>query len=102
MGVTGMEYWSPGDVIIERRLRQSKLWGAIPHIVVRDGPELIALYIPPGTVCKHPCPIDGGPLGLLGSDDEWQYRDWTWQGEGRLLLALPDAAHAVYCFWRAA
>ena len=80
-----MAYWSPGDVVVERHLRQGKLWSAIPHIVACDGPELSALYIPPGTVCTHPCPIDSGPLRLLDNDEEWQFRDWTWQGEGRSL-----------------
>jgi hypothetical protein len=96
-----MEYWSPGDVVVERHLRQGKPWGAVPQIVVRDSPELIALYIPPGTICKRPRQVDGRPLGLMGSDEEWQVADWPWQGEGSLSLVLPGAAHAVYCFWQA-
>src|SRR5690349_14803046 len=95
-----MEYWSPGDVVVERHLRQGKLWATCPQIVVRDSPVLIALYTPPGTVFKRPSPIDGSPLRLMGSDEEWQLIDWPWQGEARLLLTLPGAAHALYCFWR--
>ena len=87
--------------MVDRHLRQGKLWAAWPQIVVCDGPELTALYTPPGTVYRRPCPIDGSPLRLIGSNEQWQLVDSAWQGEGRLLLALPGAAHAVYCFWRA-
>jgi len=65
--------------------------------VVRDDPDLIALYWPAGTPQKVP---KGrlAPKELL-STEPVALRDCKWVNTDVLMLAMPGTAHAVYAMW---
>ncbi|MCA9880265.1 MAG: DUF402 domain-containing protein [Thermomicrobiales bacterium] len=83
-----------------REVRQGQIWSAKPVTVVRDTPELVALWMAPGTHWLQPRRPDGGPVGIVDVlRDAWVLADATWQGGGALTLQIPSAAHAVIGFW---
>jgi hypothetical protein len=83
-------------VVVRREVWRGRPWAAIPVIVVRDEPELLATYI-----------AEGAPLGFAtgdgfpGGDHPWSGKR-AWRGPGTLMLQRPDDAHAVFVFWRGA
>lgn len=94
-------YWTAGDQIVLREVWHGKVWSAKPVTVVQDTPDLIALYMAPGTCWKQPRSLDGGsvqPQTLLPSG-VWQLIDRIWMGGDALFLIIPGAAHAVYVMW---
>ena len=83
--------WRPGDAILGRQV-----WRGVPTlgwagIVVRDTPELLALYVP-----------EGSPLAyaddFFGEPHPWWPKE-CWQGHGVLQLQRPGESHAVWVFW---
>jgi len=88
--------WREGDVVVRREVWRGRPWAAIPVIVVRDDPDLLAAYI-----------AEGAPLGFAQADGfpggahPWSGKD-AWRGHGTLMLQRPDDAHAVWVFWRGA
>jgi hypothetical protein len=82
--------WSEGRVVIRREVRNSGwCWLELPVIVVRDEPDLLAIYIPPDAPFTFPPGPDVHPwAGRAG-----------WQGHGALALQRPGDAYAVYAFW---
>ena len=46
--------WQAGAHVITREIVHGKVWTARPVTVVRDDPDLVALYMMPGTIYKHP------------------------------------------------
>lgn len=95
-----MSYWSAGDLIVERHIRQGKIWGITPRVVVCDGPDLLAVYTPTGTLQQVGRPLDGGSPRLIGNNEPWELIERPWVGAGVLVLMLPKVAHAIYCFWQ--
>ena len=55
---------------------------ARPVTVVRDTPELLVLYIIPGTVYKHPRLPDQDVVPTFLLSDAWRLVDLTWTGGG--------------------
>ncbi len=93
-------YWSPGDGVVLREVRRQHVWSAKPVTVVRDGPDLVALWIAPGTRWKRPQQPDGGRVGVVDVlTDAWVLADAVWTGGGALALQVPAAAHALLGFW---
>ena len=84
--------WRPGEVIVRREVWRGSPYAAIPVVVVRDEPGLLAVYIPEGT----PFAFDDGEL-------PWAPHPWRrygrWQGHGVLMLQRPGDAHSVWVFW---
>jgi hypothetical protein len=91
------EPWNPGDVILFRGVGQMGIWYALPVLVVRDTPELVALYWPAGTQGKWRMKPSGAkvtPQDVFSAPMELLDRIWT--STDVLMLITPGAAHAVY------
>lgn len=79
-------------MIARREVWRGLAYAAIPVVVVRDEPELLAVYVP-----------EGAPFGF--HDEDWPpgphpWRQYgSWRGHGMLALHRPGAAHAVHVFW---
>ncbi|MDP9311232.1 MAG: DUF402 domain-containing protein [Chloroflexota bacterium] len=93
-----MSYFQPGAHIIIREVIQEQIWTARPVTVVQDTARLIALYIAPGTIYKHPRTPHGEPVPDT-MIDEWVLIDQQWAGGGALYLSEPDAPYALILFW---
>lgn len=81
----------PGEVIVRREVWRHEPKVGWAGIVVRDGPELLALYMP-----------EGSPFGFaddfFGEPHPWSNR-LRWEGHGVLQLQRPGEMHAVWVFW---
>lgn len=92
--------WSAGAPIMLREVRQGQIWSVRPVTVVRDTPELVALWMAPGTHWLQPQRPDGGSVGIVDVlRDSWVLAEAIWQGGGALILQIPTAAHALIGFW---
>jgi hypothetical protein len=89
-----MIYFPQESNIILREHWNNKVWTVRPVTVVADTPDVIALYMMPGTICKHPCGYEGSPVPHF-LPDEWQLIDRQWQGGGALYLSQPGQWYAV-------
>ena len=95
-----MTRWGEGDHIVLRGVLRGRVWSAKPVIVVRDGPELVALYLMPGVRWKQPRSRGGGRVGVIDIVAEsWALFDAVWTGGGALLLHEPGAGHALVAFY---
>ena len=70
-------------------------------ITVRDDAELIALYLPIGTVYARRTGTRGGPGGRMLLEWDGGYAERTWTGNRVLILHRPGLAHTVQLFWDA-
>jgi hypothetical protein len=82
---------SPGEVAVLREIWKGRVWKARPWIVVRDEPDELVLYIPPGTPTKVP-PGSGIPR------DDWELEDGVWRREA-LRVTRPGEAHSRLLWW---
>jgi hypothetical protein len=89
--------WEPGAQILLRSIWQGWLWFAFPCIVVRDEPDLIALWTPAGTRFKGGLALDGRPTRLPFPG--MRHVDLVMRDGGVLRLARPGAAHDVWARW---
>ena len=95
-----MAAWHPGDPVAFRFIRYGKVRGAMPHVVVRDGAELVALHIPVGARGKRPA-WDGRPIRGQ-ADREWELRDHAWHSWRVLRLIRARDWYSLDLFWDAA
>lgn len=69
-----------------------------PSVVVEDTPELISLWLPPGTPTKLSRPIvPEQPRPWL--DGEWELVDAVWERWNMLTLKVPDQWRATWVWW---
>lgn len=87
-----MGYFAPGDVVLRREVLHGRPWSVIPTRVVADGPELLAVFIVPGTVFGYPDHHYGHPWLAKGNTH--------WRGHGKLQLHRPGDAYSVELFWK--
>jgi predicted RNA-binding protein associated with RNAse of E/G family len=93
-------FFRPGQTIVIREIWQDKLWSLRPEIVVRDTPDLLSLYMPPGTVWKQPKAPDGQRATVVHrARSEWMLKTVPWQDYYRLRLTIPGADYSVLIFW---
>lgn len=92
-GASDTRRWAPGSHIILREVWRGTIWTIRPVTVVQDTPELVALYLAPGTPCKHPRRLDGTPIRLAA--EPWHLVDATWPWS-TLRLHIPGEAHEVW------
>ncbi|BAU11978.1 hypothetical protein LEP3755_25020 [Leptolyngbya sp. NIES-3755] len=97
--MTEIAAWNLGASIIIREVWDQRIWTVRPVTVVEDTPELIALYIMPGTICKHPQAIDGSPVPHF-LPDCWVLQDKVWWGGGALYLTYPGSWYVTIGFFR--
>jgi hypothetical protein len=91
--------WSSGDAVAWRSVKNGVVRTVMPLIVVRDEPDLIALYRPVGSVYKRRTGERGGPGGRLLLRWDGGHEDATWSRNRVLVLHKPGAAHTVQLFF---
>ncbi len=84
-----IDHWKQGDVVLVRLVgHYDVLWGR-PYIVVQDTAQLLALYIPEGTLISR--------VGMARREDLAPFE----QRLNCLRLMFPGRAHSVQLFWDA-
>lgn len=86
-----MTFFSPGDVAVRREVLHGQVWSEMPTRVVVDSPDLLAVFVEPGTRLTYPPhpyphPWDKPERGC-------------WRGNGKLMLHRPGDAYSVDLFW---
>ncbi|SEC59379.1 DUF402 domain-containing protein [Streptomyces sp. TLI_105] len=104
-GSDGSQHWAPGEHILWRYRGNGTEDVAIcrPVTVVRDTPELLAVWMAPGTECVRPVLADGTsvhdePLATRYTAPRTTERA-RWSGTGVLKLARPEDPWSVWLFW---
>lgn len=95
-----MSPFQPGQTVVCRVMWQGKIREERPEIVIRDTPDLLALYLHPNTVIRKPV----SPAGEKASyrdflDLTWSLSEANWIGLPRLRLSIPGAFYSVLLFW---
>jgi hypothetical protein len=85
--------FAAGDVVVRREVCLGAVWFAMPTICVVDSPELLVLYVVPGT--EFGFPAGPHPLGA----HPWTGTHTHWTGPGKLMLQVPGVAHSVDVYW---
>ena len=93
-GIARLDAWQPGDTIVRRDVWRGEPKVAWGGLVVVDGPDLLALYMPEGS------PLAFAP-DFFGEPHPWSDKD-RWEGHGVLQLQRPGEMHAVWVFWQGA
>jgi hypothetical protein len=84
--------WSEGEIVVRREVWRGSPWMAVSVVVVADGPELLASYLPEGAEFAFAPGGHGlGPHPWLGRG--------AWRGHGVLMLQRPGEPYAVWHFW---
>jgi uncharacterized protein len=105
VGPGAEQRWAPGAHILWRYRANGRRHPHIcrPVTVVQDGPELLAVWMAPNTVCVRPQPADGTPVHHEPLATRYT-KPWTttlsrWFGTGVLKLARPGRPWSVWLFW---
>lgn len=100
--------WAPGEHVLWRYRGNGERYGDAVHIarpvtVVRDDPELLAVWMAPGTRCVKPVLADGTAVHREPLATRYRKPRTTcverWWGTGVLKLARPDEPWSVWLFW---
>jgi hypothetical protein len=101
--------WVPGEHVLWRyrgngtRYR-NEVHIARPVTVVRDDPELLAVWMAPGTLCVKPVLADGTAVHREPLATRYRKPRAThveqWWGTGVLKLAQPGEPWSVWLFWK--
>ncbi|MET9350752.1 cytidylyl-2-hydroxypropylphosphonate hydrolase [Streptomyces termitum] len=100
-----IQRWAPGEHILwrYRGVGTDAVHICRPVTVVRDTPELLAVWMAPGTECVRPVLADGTsvhdePLATRYTAPRTTERA-RWTGSGVLKLARPADPWSVWLFW---
>ncbi|WP_432040088.1 cytidylyl-2-hydroxypropylphosphonate hydrolase [Streptomyces cucumeris] len=104
-GAADTARWAPGDHILWRYRANADdhIHICRPVTVVRDTPEVLAVWLAPGTPCVKPQLTDGTsvhrePLSTRYTKPRTTAR-CEWLGTGVLKLARPGEPWSVWLFW---
>jgi len=89
----------PGDTVCWRSVKDGIVRTARPMTLVRDDPELIALFLPIGTVYVRRTGTRGGPNGRMLIEWDGGYAERTWGDRRVLVLHQPGRGYTVQLFW---
>ncbi len=81
-----------------RETWRGQVWTARPVTVVQDTHKLLAPYMMPGTVYKHPRILEADRVPAIMPDPPWRLVELTWHGGGALYLSRPGAPYMVIGF----
>ncbi|MEU4097756.1 DUF402 domain-containing protein [Streptomyces sp. NPDC026673] len=101
----GAGHWAPGEQVLWRYRGNGgdSLHICRPVTVVRDDPELLAVWMAPGTECVKPVLADGSPIHREPLETRYLKPRTTcvdrWWGTGVLKLARPGEPWSVWLFW---
>jgi hypothetical protein len=97
-------HFPSGQTILFREMWQGRPLSLRPEIVVQDTPELMAFYLPEGTVYKRARSLSTGAPAT--AKDRFKQnvipRKEQWLGGCRLRLSIPGACYSVLLFWNTA
>ncbi|MET7756025.1 DUF402 domain-containing protein [Streptomyces sp. NPDC005389] len=104
-GSGGSQHWAPGEHILWRYRGNGT--GDVhicrPVTVVQDTPDLLAVWMAPGTECVRPVLADGTPVHEEPLATRYTAPRTTerarWSGSGVLMLARPGEPWSVWLFW---
>ncbi|MFF5918340.1 DUF402 domain-containing protein [Streptomyces flavochromogenes] len=104
-GSGGSQHWAPGEHILWRYRGNGT--GDVhicrPVTVVQDTPDLLAVWMAPGTECVRPVLADGTPVHEEPLATRYTAPRTTelarWSGSGVLKLARPGEPWSVWLFW---
>ncbi|MFB7937296.1 cytidylyl-2-hydroxypropylphosphonate hydrolase [Streptomyces sp. NPDC004779] len=104
-GSGDIQHWAPGEHILWRYRGNGtdEVHICRPVTVVRDTPDLLAVWMAPGTECVRPVLADGTsvhdePLATRYTAPRTTERA-HWAGSGVLKLARPGEPWSVWLFW---
>ncbi len=106
----GAGYWQPGAQVLWRYRGNGPEYREQVHIarpvtVVRDDPEVLAVWMAPGTWCVKPVLADGTAVHREPLATRYRKPRVTqierWWGTGVLKLARPEEPWSVWLFWEA-
>ncbi|MCS7476154.1 DUF402 domain-containing protein [Umezawaea endophytica] len=86
-----MGYFQPGATVLRREVLHGAPWVVTPSRVVVDEPDLLVVFLVPGTrfgYPPHPWPHEKQLAGNA-----------TWRGHGKLQMHRPDDAYSVDLYW---
>jgi predicted RNA-binding protein associated with RNAse of E/G family len=93
------KYFVPGQTILLRELWRGKIWSARSAIVVKDEPELTALFMPIYTPCKYPRTPEGQRVKAKNRlHSKWMLADEQ-NPYHSLKLTVPGVNYAVVIYW---
>lgn len=98
-------HWRPGEQVLWRYRGNAtdRLHICRPVTVVRDDPEVLAVWMAPGTECVKPVLADGSAIHREPLATRYVKPRATtverWWGTGVLKLARPDEPWSVWLFW---
>ncbi|MER5310230.1 DUF402 domain-containing protein [Streptomyces sp. NPDC002773] len=104
-GSGGSQHWAPGDHVLWRYRGNGtgEVHICRPVTVVQDTPELLAVWMAPGTECVRPVLVDGTPVHEEPLATRYTAARTTerarWFGSGVLKLARPGDPWSVWLFW---
>ncbi len=86
--------WQFGDQVVRREFLHGHPWIGFATYVVQDTPDLLAVYLAPGSALAFP---------------DWPFDRWVhpwqtaghrvWQGHGKLMLQRPGEPYSVDLYW---
>jgi hypothetical protein len=88
--------WRPGETVVVRGIWRGELWWACPQYVVRDSPELWALYWPAGTPVRR---WYRRPTVQEVLSSAPQLVEAVWTDTNVLSLVTPGTAHSIDLMW---
>lgn len=88
-----MSRFQPGERIQIREVWDGRTWEIRQGIIVRDSPDLIALYTPPHSPAQVAVGPDGKRLRL--PPDDWELRDASTWDRSVFALHVPGSEHSV-------
>jgi hypothetical protein len=98
-------HWSPGEQVLWRYRGNAtdRFHICRPVTVVRDDPEILAVWMAPGTPCVKPVLADGSSIDSEPLVTRYVKPRTTrveqWRGAGVLKLARPGEPWSVWLFW---
>jgi hypothetical protein len=92
--------WKPGDIVVWRKVEDGSVEWAVPHRIVQDEADLVAMYLPVGAELVYPEGPRHGPRGRNLDRERWDGRlaTRTWHSFPVLKLYRPGDAHSVWMF----
>src|SRR5439155_16362159 len=88
--------WVPGETIVGQSVWEGKVRVACPMVVIHDRPEVLATYIPRGTIFKRARTPQGETVRLPRG--AWVLVEEVWT-RAAVMVAFPGLRYRLLGFW---
>lgn len=97
-------FWNAGDQVVFESVALGRTLSALATTVVEDGEDLTVLYLAIGAETTRLWQSTGEPIPRVVSAAEFAEMRLiatrgTWTGHHMMMLARPNAAHAIFLRW---